>query len=137
MSDIYTLEEVARHNHENDLWMILHGSVYNLTSFYKKHPGGEEVLLDLAGGDGTTCFDNIGHSHEAKMLREQFKIGELIEDDAGAGDNTKKDESSRDANSTDDDNWDYVPPSKDERSPMIFIIGFLVYAVIIYYIWLR
>lgn len=78
MTDIYTADEVARHNHEGDLWIAIHDKVYDLTSFYKEHPGGEEVLLALAGGDGTECFDSIGHSQEAILLREKFLIGELL-----------------------------------------------------------
>lgn len=79
MSKIYTAEEIARHNHNEDLWLVIHGSVYNLTKFYKEHPGGEEVLLQLAGKNGSKCFDSIGHSDEAIMLRDTFKIGELQE----------------------------------------------------------
>lgn len=73
----YTIEEVAQHNHVEDLWIIIHGNVYNVTSFLSEHPGGEEVLLELAGQDATECFENIGHSEEAKQLREKFKIGEV------------------------------------------------------------
>ncbi|XP_072764409.1 uncharacterized protein [Anoplolepis gracilipes] len=71
----YTIEEVALHS--EDLWIIIHGNVYNLSTFVKEHPGGEEVLMELAGKDGTKCFDNIGHSDEAKQLREKFKIGKV------------------------------------------------------------
>ncbi|XP_065170267.1 cytochrome b5-like [Atheta coriaria] len=77
----YTREEVKRHNSNDDLWIILDNNVYDLTDFVYKHPGGEEVLLDRAGGDGTDCFDNIGHSLDAKELRESFKIGEVVDAD--------------------------------------------------------
>lgn len=78
----YTTEEVALHNNPEDLWIIIHGHVYNLTSFLAEHPGGEEVLLELAGKDGTECFDNIGHSEEAKQLRKKFQIGEVTNQSA-------------------------------------------------------
>nr|XP_012232311.1 PREDICTED: LOW QUALITY PROTEIN: nitrate reductase [NADH] 3-like [Linepithema humile] len=78
MTDVYTADEVAHHDHEGDLWIVIHGKIYNLTSFLKEHPGGEEVLLALAGEDGTDCFDSIGHSQEALLLREKFYIGELV-----------------------------------------------------------
>jgi len=56
---------------------VIHGGVYNITKFYKEHPGGEEVLLKLAGQDATECFEAIGHSNEAIILRQNFKIGEI------------------------------------------------------------
>lgn len=44
-----------------------------------QHPGGEEVLMNLSGKDATQCFDEIGHSDEAKQLCESYKIGQLVE----------------------------------------------------------
>lgn len=44
-----------------------------------KHPGGEEVLLEQAGIDGSEPFEDVGHSSDARQMMEPFKIGELIE----------------------------------------------------------
>lgn len=79
MTDVYTIDEVARHNNAKDLWVVIDGVIYNLTLFYKEHPGGEEVLLELAGQDATECFNNVGHSNEALNLRECLKIGVLVD----------------------------------------------------------
>jgi L-lactate dehydrogenase (cytochrome) len=51
--------EVAKHNSKKDLWVILHGKVWNLTDFLADHPGGEKVILKWAGKDGTAAFDPI------------------------------------------------------------------------------
>lgn len=72
MSQQYTAEEVSRHTSANDLWIALHGKVYDVTKFLKEHPGGEEVLLQLAGGDATQCFDDIGHSQVRRLSLYNF-----------------------------------------------------------------
>lgn len=49
------LEEVELHNSEQDCWVVLGAvgdkRVYDLTAFLEDHPGGPELLLDLAGQD--------------------------------------------------------------------------------------
>ncbi|KAJ5435004.1 hypothetical protein N7491_005599 [Penicillium cf. griseofulvum] len=63
-----TLQEVSEHNTKDDLYLVLEDKIYNCTVFAKEHPGGEEVLLDLAGQDCTEAFDDVGHSDEARAL---------------------------------------------------------------------
>ena len=33
--------------------MVIKGKAYDVTKFLDEHPGGEEVLLDMAGKDAT------------------------------------------------------------------------------------
>lgn len=51
-----SFQEVARHNTASDCWVVLKGVVYDLTAFAKEHPGGSELVTDLAGTDGTVDF---------------------------------------------------------------------------------
>lgn len=46
---------------------------------YFQHPGGEEVLLEQAGKDGSEAFEDVGHSTDARELMKRYKIGEVIE----------------------------------------------------------
>jgi cytochrome b involved in lipid metabolism len=45
----FTADEVAKHTKKGDCWMIYKNKVYDVTNFLEQHPGGEEVLLDVAG----------------------------------------------------------------------------------------
>ena len=47
----FTLAQVARHKSRTDLWVVIHGNVYNVSDFVAEHPGGEEILLEHAGSD--------------------------------------------------------------------------------------
>ncbi len=48
---LFTFEEVYQHNKEGDIWVIYEGHVLDVTKF-NTHPGGPEVLWELAG----LCF---------------------------------------------------------------------------------
>jgi len=51
----YSLNEVATHSVKDDCWTIINDSVYDLTPYINRHPGGEEVLR-ACGRDATTLF---------------------------------------------------------------------------------
>uniref|UniRef100_A0A7S3J182 Cytochrome b5 heme-binding domain-containing protein n=1 Tax=Euplotes harpa TaxID=151035 RepID=A0A7S3J182_9SPIT len=72
----YTVEEVAKHNKNTDLWIIINGEVFDVTSF-ADHPGTIDALLDYAGKDATEAFEDQGHSKSAKKLMKDFLIGKL------------------------------------------------------------
>lgn len=86
--DTFTVEQVKEHGSADDCWTIISGSVYDITDFIPRHPGGDEILR-ACGEDATTLFrqrrdengDAIGsgtpHSSSAASQLEQFKIGLL------------------------------------------------------------
>jgi len=71
---------VAKHNEKNSTWTVIHDNVYDLTKFLDEHPGGEEVLLDVAGTVATEQFEDVGHSTDARTLMKEYYIGELREE---------------------------------------------------------
>ncbi|KAK0533768.1 hypothetical protein OC834_001392 [Tilletia horrida] len=74
---IITLEELKKHNTQDDLWLLINGEVYNVSSFMDEHPGGDEVLLSEAGKDATEAFEDVGHSDDARKLLPPLKVGEI------------------------------------------------------------
>ncbi|KAF2670581.1 cytochrome b5 [Microthyrium microscopicum] len=72
-----TYADVSAHATKKDLYMVIHDVVYNATPFVDEHPGGEEVLLDVAGQDATEAFEDVGHSDEAREILEGLLVGQL------------------------------------------------------------
>ncbi|KAI9000542.1 acyl-CoA dehydrogenase NM domain-like protein [Trametes punicea] len=70
---VLTREEVAKHNREDDLWIIIDGKVYDVTKFKGLHPGGANVFLpeEIAGRDATESFYGL-HRHEV-LLKPQYQ----------------------------------------------------------------
>lgn len=74
---VYSYEDVAKHNSTSDLWVVYNGRVYDITSYVDEHPGGEEVVVDVAGTDATEAFDDIGHSDDAHEILKGLLIGKV------------------------------------------------------------
>ncbi|KKR03143.1 MAG: L-mandelate dehydrogenase [Microgenomates group bacterium GW2011_GWB1_40_9] len=51
-----TKQEVMKHNTKDDCWVIVSGSVYNVTSYIPNHKGGPDKIISVCGQDATTLF---------------------------------------------------------------------------------
>ncbi|XP_038875836.1 cytochrome b5-like [Benincasa hispida] len=76
-SKLYSFDEVSKHNHHRDCWLIISGYVYDVTAFLPDHPGGEELLLLAVGRDATFDFKSVGHSELAQEKMKKYRIGKI------------------------------------------------------------
>jgi cytochrome b involved in lipid metabolism len=58
----FTREEVSKHNTQDDCWIIIDSNVYNLTEYWRVHPGGGHYILKYAGQDATQPFREYNHT---------------------------------------------------------------------------
>lgn len=49
--------------------------MYDVTKYLDDHPGGAEVMLDVAGQDADEFFEDIGHSNDARQELKKYLIG--------------------------------------------------------------
>ncbi|EFC35480.1 predicted protein [Naegleria gruberi] len=72
------LSEVEEHgpNHQ-DPWIIISGKVVAFGTYKDEHPGGEDVILEWAGKDGTKAFNDAGHGSSAKSDMQKYIVGEF------------------------------------------------------------
>jgi len=73
----FTIQEVAKHNKEGDIWVSVNGLVLNLSKFLTEHPGGPEVLKAFAGKDATNEFNTIHPPHVLEAFAHDRVIGTL------------------------------------------------------------
>lgn len=74
----FTLSEVANHSTRSDCYTAISGSVYNLTSYISKHPGGAGNISMICGKDGTQAFaDQHGGQGKPAEVLATLKIGVL------------------------------------------------------------
>ncbi|PTB74578.1 hypothetical protein M440DRAFT_20638 [Trichoderma longibrachiatum ATCC 18648] len=55
----YTMEEIAKHNKKEDLWVVVKGVVLDLTNWLEEHPGGVNAILNFMGRDATEEFEML------------------------------------------------------------------------------
>ncbi len=73
-----TLSEVATHNSATSCYVAISGSVYDVTSFVNKHPGGPSRILKQCGTDATEEFmDQHGGDSRPESTLATFKIAAL------------------------------------------------------------
>ncbi|XP_045072300.1 acyl-CoA Delta-4 desaturase-like [Coregonus clupeaformis] len=68
---VYTWEEVQRHSHRGDQWLVIDRKVYNISQWVKRHPGGIRVISHFAGEDATDAF--VAFHPEPNFVRKFLK----------------------------------------------------------------
>eukprot|EP00039_Didymoeca_costata_P026399 m.15852 g.15852 ORF g.15852 m.15852 type:complete len:581 (+) comp5510_c0_seq2:25-1767(+) len=77
-------KEVIKHKSKESCWSVIHGKVYDLTSFLGDHPGGANIILKYAGMDASNAYDAAGHPKdlvEQLGLTDQLLLGDLAPGD--------------------------------------------------------
>eukprot|EP00794_Sanderia_malayensis_P000417 gene417-1053_t len=72
-----SMKELAKHNKEDDCWMLLRGNVYNITAYTEYHPGGISELMRGAGKDGTQYFDEVHKWVNIESMLAKCLIGPI------------------------------------------------------------
>ncbi|XP_076989143.1 fatty acid 2-hydroxylase [Tamandua tetradactyla] len=77
--------EVQRRLAAGACWVRRGARLYDLTSFVRHHPGGEQLLRARAGQDVSADLDGPPHRHSANARHwlEQYYVGELCGDPQG------------------------------------------------------
>jgi cytochrome b involved in lipid metabolism len=71
-----TWEEIKKHNHKNDCWIVIENNVYDITGYLRLHPGGD-IILDAAGKDGTSLHHHYHPWVNVHRLIEKHQVGVL------------------------------------------------------------
>jgi cytochrome b involved in lipid metabolism len=75
-----TLADVAKHTTESDCRTAINGTVYDVTAFFGKHPGGDKNLFRVCGIDATQVFERKhGGDMKANNVLAGFEIGALAQ----------------------------------------------------------
>jgi cytochrome b involved in lipid metabolism len=69
--------EIKKHNSSQDCWVIISGSVYDVTNYVNLHPGGASRISSYCGGDMTQSFINQPHSSLANQQHTMMFLGPL------------------------------------------------------------
>jgi len=75
---VYTWRDIREHSQRDDRWIVINGLVYNVTSWAKRHPGGEKIIGGYAGYDASVCMSAYCKSGE--MVQNTAKLGSVFVD---------------------------------------------------------
>ncbi|EGD94112.1 fumarate reductase [Trichophyton tonsurans CBS 112818] len=70
----FTMEEVAKHNKKDDLWIVVKGVVMDVTNWLDEHPGGAQALFSHMGRDATEEFEML---HDDEVI-PKYAAGVVI-----------------------------------------------------------
>lgn len=69
--------EIQKHNHVDDIWIVVNGRVYDITRFAPEHPGGVEIIYTYAGRDASQAYNEI---HEPNLIQANLRPEEILGD---------------------------------------------------------
>jgi len=85
-------DEIKRHSKSDDKWIVIDRTVYNISEWARKHPGGQRVISHYAGQDATEAFKAF-HT-DMKLVTKYMpvlEIGKLSSSAKSSEDEIKQD----------------------------------------------
>jgi cytochrome b involved in lipid metabolism len=88
-SVVLNMSEISNHSSQSDCWLLISGKVYDITSYFGSHPGGNGTMAATCGSDATYAYmtkdpnatnssgGRGGHSSNAKSLLDDYYLGNL------------------------------------------------------------
>ncbi|KAF2186917.1 fumarate reductase-like protein [Zopfia rhizophila CBS 207.26] len=73
----FSLEEVAKHNKKDDLWIAVKGVVMDLSNWTDEHPGGPQALFSHMGKDATEEFEMLHDDEVIPKYAPEIVIGKV------------------------------------------------------------
>lgn len=77
LSKELTLDEISKHNSNNDCWVVIRDNVYDVSPFMKDHPGGVDAIMAYAGADATESFEMMHADSILKKYGPPLHIGKV------------------------------------------------------------
>ncbi|NVN97571.1 hypothetical protein HXX01_05110, partial [Candidatus Nomurabacteria bacterium] len=85
---VLNMAEIKKHNNSADCWMLISGNVYDITSFFGSHPGGNATMEATCGTNATDAYDTKdpyatstsggrNHSSNARNMLKDYYLGAL------------------------------------------------------------
>ncbi|KAK5049908.1 hypothetical protein LTR84_004027 [Exophiala bonariae] len=70
--------ELLLHDKADDIWIVVNGYVYDMSSFADEHPGGPDIIHSYAGKDASQAYNEV---HAASLIKKtldsDFHLGVL------------------------------------------------------------
>ena len=79
----FTKKQILEKREEGLVWIVIKNNVYDVTEFLDEHPGGAELITDIAPDDFKTMtseFIDAEHSEEAMEQLQTFFKGTLLDE---------------------------------------------------------
>ena len=73
----FSLEEVAKHNTKDNLWIAVKGVVMDVTNWVDEHPGGPQALFAQMGKDATEEFEMLHDDEVIPKYAPDIVIGRV------------------------------------------------------------
>jgi cytochrome b involved in lipid metabolism len=73
----YSLEEIAKHNKKDDLWIAVKGIVMDVTNWTDEHPGGPQALFSHMGKDASEEFEMLHDDEVIPKYAPDIVIGRV------------------------------------------------------------
>ncbi|KAM4067289.1 FAD binding domain-containing protein [Hirsutella rhossiliensis] len=73
----FTMDEVAKHNTKDDLWVVVKGVVMDLSNWLDEHPGGPQAIMNFMGRDATEEFEMLHDDEVIPKYAPEQVIGRV------------------------------------------------------------